>query len=48
MQNMVGRLRDFLTQIEQNFPAAPPNHNEGGNNEDNNNDNNDDHVEEFD
>jgi len=43
---MVGRLRDFLTQIEQNFPAAPPlaNHND----DDNNNDDNDDHVEEFD
>lgn len=46
MQNMVGRLREFLTQIEQNFPGAPlvNRDNEDGNP----NDDNIDDLHEFD
>ena len=43
MANMVGRLREFLTQIEQNFPAVPP-----AANAENNEDNIDDNLDEFD
>jgi hypothetical protein len=40
---MVGRLREFLTQIEQNFPAVPP-----AANAENNEDNIDENLDEFD
>jgi hypothetical protein len=41
--NMFGRLREFLTQIEQNFPAVPP-----AANAENNEDNIDENLDEFD
>lgn len=33
---MVGRLREFLNQIEQNFPGAPPAANRNNENDENN------------
>lgn len=40
---MVGRLREFLTQIEQNFPVIPP-----AANAENNEENFDENFDEFD
>ncbi len=56
MNQMINRLRDFLTSIEQHFPAAAPANNNMNNNNNNqdeendneNNNNNNPNIEEFD
>lgn len=55
MNQMINRLRDFLTSIEQHFPAAVPANNNNNNQDDdndaennNNNNNNNPDIGEFD
>lgn len=48
MNQMINRLRDFLTSIEQHFPAAPPTLNPNNNHQDDRDNNDNNNLDEFD